>query len=108
MNKKDLKTGMHVKIRSGKIGLIVTGKIVFYNYYLFISSYYEDFTSRISSTHDIVAVYNSNNDYDLAPVSWDERNLSPHLIWERETIQIGDGIYDKKDVEEALKNVKTK
>ena len=113
MTKSDLKTGMLVQTRDGDIGLVIKklDVIIFKTTYINISDYEEDLIVTNGDDADILKVSNRLFDRDLIVEDWDEGTINSNLLWERkekskETIKIGETVYDKAEFEEAVKNLK--
>ena len=118
MTKSDLKTGMLVQTRDGDIGLVIKklDVIIFKSTYMNISDYGEDLYEEDPLVFGV-------NDADILKVSdqlfreyltveyWDEGTINSNLLWERkeefkETIKIGEAVYDKVEFENAVKDLK--
>lgn len=115
MTKSELKTGMLVQTRDGDIGLVIKklDVIIFKTTYMNISDCEEDlvFTNDNDDDADILKVSDQLFNGDLTVDSWDEGTINSNLLWERkeeskETIKIGEVVYDKAEFEEAVKNLK--
>lgn len=115
MTKSDLKTGMLVQTRDGDIGLVIKKLdiIIFRTTYMNISDYEEDLFADITNDADadILKVSDQLFDRDLIVEYWDEGTINSNLLWERkeeskETIKIGEAVYDKVEFENAVKNLK--
>ena len=113
MTKSDLKTGMLVQTRDGDIGLVIKklDVIIFKSDYMNISDYEEDLLITPHSDADILKVSDQLFGDDLIVEYWDEGAINSSLLWERkeepkETIKIGEAIYDKVEFENAVKDLK--
>ena len=113
MTKSDLKTGMLVQTRDGDIGLVIKklDVIIFKSGYINISDYEEDLVLLSNHDVDILKVSDPLFDGDLTVDSWDEGTINSNLLWERkeeskETIKIGEAVYDKVEFENAVKDLK--
>ena len=113
MTKSELKTGMLVQTRDGDIGLVIKklDVIIFKTTYINISDYEEDLIVTNGDDADILKVSDQLFDENLIVESWDEGTINSNLLWERkekpkETIKIGEAVYDKAEFEEAVKNLK--
>ena len=84
--KSDLKVGMVVKLRDGRVGIVMKDFIMFKNNYLGLYSLSDDLTSiGLFNELDIVEVY----EFESANCFEDIDNTdSLHLIWERENEEI--------------------
>ena len=112
MTKSDLMTGMLVQTRDGDVGLVIKKLdiIIFEHDYMNISDYEEDL-SIITSDAEILKISEQLYNADLTVDNWTEETIDNYLLWERkeeskETIQIGEAVYDKAEFENAVKNLK--
>lgn len=113
MTKSDLKTGMLVQTRDGDIGLVIKklDVIIFKNTYMNISDYKEDLFVTSRDKADILKVSDQLFGDELVVEYWDEETINSNLLWERkeeskETIKIGEAVYDKVEFENAVKDLK--
>lgn len=116
MTKSDLKTGMLVQTRDGDIGLVIKklDVIIFKTSYMNISNYEEDLVFTYNDNDDdadILKVSDQLFNGDLTVEYWDEGTINSNLLWERkeelkETIKIGEAVYDKVEFENAVKDLK--
>jgi hypothetical protein len=111
MKKTDLKTGMIVQERSGDVGLVVNGTIIWKSgSFSTIYEYRLDLMYSDVSSMDIIKVSCVQHGINLVLSGWvnvieNERKI----LWKRdksETVKIGDYEYDKKEFEEATKHLK--
>ncbi len=112
MTKSDLKTGMLVQTRDGDVGLVIKKLdiIIFEHDYVNISDYEEDL-SIITSDAEILKVSKQLYNADLTVDNWTGETVENNLLWERkeqpkETIKIGEAVYDKVEFENAVKDLK--
>ena len=113
MTKSDLKTGMLVQTRDGDIGLVIKklDVIIFKSDYMNISDYRDDLFAINGFEGDILKVSEQLFNGDLRVEDWDEGTINSNLLWERkeeskETIKIGEAVYDKVEFENAVKDLK--
>ena len=83
MKKADLKTGMLVQYRNGKVGMVINNFILT-DGYIEIGNIEYDLRHERLKEYDIMKVSNVLTYYKLMPSYWTEETLNNNLLWERE------------------------
>ena len=109
MVKSDLKTGMLFQCRNSDIYLVINEYAVGREEYFDLKTQNEDLTDR-NPDFDIMIISNVLTETGLIPTNWNKQTITKNLLWERdkskETIKIGEIIYDKSEFEQAVRNLK--
>ncbi len=86
MKKQDLKTGMLVQFRNGKVFMVINDILVRDGKWISLCSFDKDLNcnSVYHDEFDIMKASKVLNGYLLMPTNWNEERLNNNLLWERE------------------------
>ena len=80
MEKDDLKTGMVIELKDGRVGILINDVIRFRSSYLYTQYLKYDLTCPDNHEFDVITIYKPNSEYDLLNYG---NNLT-QIIWSRE------------------------